>query len=237
MDYWNQDNFAGLLRLADELDGDAVLRPLADYCRLRERGLRRDALRVLEDFVSASRGLDPARARAAAVAILEANARIAQAHQFLATPLLRGFVKPTLEAWLQQDADAHVPLRWLGMLGRDPARLVRALTLRPDDAPVRAALVAFALDDVAYATHHLDESFFIGSVEDAVAALERAARLVAEAPDRTTLAPLADEQQQLACLVDDWKSYCEAPHGSFPEWCEARGRRYAYPVKVYYADP
>lgn len=67
------------------------------------------------------------------------------------------------------------------MLNRDPELLTRALSGFPEDMAVRRILIDFALGGVGHATHHLDESFFLRSVDEATSALERARRLIAEA--------------------------------------------------------
>lgn len=69
----------------------------------------------------------------------------------------------------------------LGLLNRDPELLNRALSGFPEDMAVRRILIDFALGGVGHATHHLDESFFLRSVDEATSALERARRLIAEA--------------------------------------------------------
>ncbi|OWT81122.1 MULTISPECIES: hypothetical protein [unclassified Achromobacter] len=235
MYYWNKDNFEGLLQIAQQLEADEHLKPLAAYCRFREQGLRREAFRALDLYLEASRSFDSATARLAATQILEANALAPSVHHFLAQPLIKRFLLPTLQAWMQEDAGTNVPVRWLGILNRDRELLARALSLCPDDVPVRKQLIDFALGDVDFATHHLDESHFIGSVEVAAAALELARTLIANAPDPEMFARYSADARHLDCLLEDWRAYSKNPVGTFPEWCAARGHDYNYPVKVYYA--
>lgn len=234
MYYWNKDNFEGLLQLAQQLEADECLKPLASYCRFRERGLRRDAFLALELYLDEARSFDSSTARHAAVQILEANARTQGVHQFLAQPLIKRFLLPTLQGWLQEDANTNIPVRWLGILNRDRGLLARALSMCPDDIPVRKLLVDLALGDVEYATHHLDESFFIGAVDDAAQALGLAGTLIADAPDPDMFTHQSSEVRHFNCLIADWRAYSESPLGSFSEWCAARGRNYSYPIKVYY---
>ncbi|KVX39867.1 hypothetical protein WL04_09025 [Burkholderia ubonensis] len=236
MYYWNQRNFEGLLKLAEAFDACPELKPLADYCRFREQGLRRYAFAALERFLDASRSFDSTTARRAAIDILEANARTSEAHQFLAQPLTARFLLPTLQTWMHEEPDANLPVRWLGILERDDALLAGALAMCPDDMPVRKMLIGHALDSVDFATHHLDESCFIGSVDHALAKLERARRLIADAPDAAAFARLASEVDHFAQLVADWQAWSRNPVGSFPEWCAAQGRDYRYAVKIYYSQ-
>lgn len=232
--YWNKDNFEGLLALAQSFDAQADLKPLASYCRYREQGLRREAFAALEQFLVASRSFDSATARRAAIEILEANSRTSQAHQFLTQPLTARFLLPTLGAWMEEDAEAALPVRWLGLLNRDPALLRRALSMCPDDLPVRKVLIDFALGWADHATHHLDESVFLGSVDEATSAVDLARSYIAKAPDPEALAHLTREVEYFDRLITDWKAYSENPTGDFPEWCAERERNYNYPAKFYY---
>lgn len=94
MYYWNKDNFEGLLAVANVLDDIPQLRPLANYCRLRERGLRRQALSVLRDFLSTAAAWKTDDARESVVSILELHARAPDAHTFMTQPLSDELVFP-----------------------------------------------------------------------------------------------------------------------------------------------
>src|SRR5690349_22122100 len=106
MHYWNKANFDGLARLSEELEVYPNLRSLASYCRLREKGLRREAMATLELFLTAAQSFDKATARSSAIQILELNERTREAHQFLTQPLISRFLVPTLQAWSEDEPKA-----------------------------------------------------------------------------------------------------------------------------------
>jgi hypothetical protein len=234
MHYWNKQNFEGLLNLSEELNAYPDLRPLASYCRFREKGLRREAFSALEQFLVASRSFSNPAARSAAVEILETNARTVGAHQFLTQPLLAQFLIPTLQAWMDDEPTTSIPVRWLGMLSRNNDLLSRALAMCAEDTPVRKMLVEQHLSFADYATHHLDESRLLGSIDEVMTALVRARDLIASAPDAEALAHLTSEMHYFDALIADWITFSKNPEGSFPEWCAKQGREYSYPVKIYY---
>jgi hypothetical protein len=234
MHYWNKANFDGLARLSEELEVHPNLRSLASYCRLREKGLRREAMATLELFLTASQSFDKATARSSAVQILELNEQAREAHQFLTQPLISRFLVPTLQAWSDDEPKASVPVRWLGMLFRDSDLLTKALVMCPEDLPVRKLLIERNISHAEHATHHLDESYFIGSFDDAAVALECAKDLISNAPDPEQVVYLTSEVNYFDELLADWKAYSEDLAGTFPEWCAKRGRRYGYPIKIYY---
>lgn len=234
MHYWNKDNFEGLLAVANVLDEIPQLRPIANYCRLRERGLRRQALNVLRDFLSTAAAWKTDDARGLVVSILELHARAPNAHTFMTQPLWDELVFPVLDDWHTTSPDAVVPLRWLGLLRQDTDLLRLALSITPNDVPVRRALVNCALSDVDFATHHLDETIFLGEVSAAKANLSQAGIWLDLAFPPEAFNDLRDELAQLHQMVVDWERYLEAPYGTFPEWCNANGRNYRWPTKFYY---
>jgi hypothetical protein len=163
--YWNQANFEGLTQLACALDEDARLSLLAEYCRAREQGLRRQALAALEAFLDASARWNAETARAACQTLLELHARTPASHQFLAQPLLARFILPTLDRWLSEVPDSQIAVRWLAILHRDRHLLEQALAMAPADVAVRRHLADWVLSDVEYATHHLVESRLLAKSE------------------------------------------------------------------------
>lgn len=235
MHYWNKANFDGLSKLATEFDIHAMLKPLANYCRLRERGLRGDAFSALDGFLVAAQSFDTETARFVAVRILECATGAHGVHQILTQPLITRFLFPTLKAWMDAEPNTNVPVRWLGILSRDTALLAKALSMCPGDVAVRTLLIAEKLSIAEFATHHLDETVFLGKVEDAIVALGEAKALIDTAPDSNPFGWLESELHHLSAQIADWLAYSDAPEGSFPEWCRARGRKYTYPIKVYYS--
>lgn len=236
MYYWNKHNFEGLIRLAEELEQFPNLHLLARYCRLREQGVRRAAMSVLEQFLNKASSFDTSASRECVIQILELSERFKSAHQFLTQPLVSRLLFPTLHEWSDHEPENNVPIRWLGILGRDYELLAKALAMCPEDVPVRQRLIDHELSYVELATHHLDEGHFIGNVEDSLAALRRASELLTNAPDSKLFNIMESERAHLEGLLAAWKTYSLDPRGTFPEWCAGNGKHYTYPIKVYYAE-
>jgi hypothetical protein len=236
MHYWNKGNFEGLLELARELADTAELSALAEYCVLREKGLRAQALARLNDFLAEAALWDIDLARRNVATILKAASRIAEAHQFITHPLLTRLIYPTLEQWVNDEASAVEPLRWLGLLRSDPDALRHALSLAPSDVPVRRKLINFALNAADHATHHLSESVLLYKVEEARASIATAREWITSAPDIQPFTDLSAEADEYEQIIDDWVAYSQSPVGTFPQWCEEKGRTYSWPTIVYYDD-
>lgn len=236
MHYWNNKNFEGLASLAVGLAARDDFAHLAEYCRLREAGLRREAFAALETFLSYAETWEREKSQDAVDAVLTLHFRTPGCHQFLAQPLMKRFVDPVLQRWLEHDPDSIAPLRWLAILRQDQQLLGRVLSVEPGDTATRRMLIAKRLDSVDFATHHLNEGFLIGSLDEALEELRRASDLIEGAADRELLSDLDREARQYGQMLFDWQAYKARPVGSFPEWCAARGRDYHWSVAVYYSE-
>lgn len=234
MHYWNKDNFAGLLELAKEFAKTPELAGLAEYCLMREKGLRSQALARLNHFLAETKLWDVDIARRQVITILEANACTPAAHHFMTFPLMGQLIFPTLDRWLVDEPSAICPIRWLGLLRSDPDALNLALSLDPGDIPVRRCLINLALDKADYSTHHLSESVLLSSVEETRSAIAVARNLIISAPDMMPFSVLLAEADEYEEMLDDWLDYNNSPIGGFPQWCEARKRTYRWSTIVYY---
>jgi hypothetical protein len=234
MHYWNKDNFEGLAAIAEDLRGDDFLAPIARYCDLRQKGLRRPALLVLREFVSASKDWPFHDRRTTASRLLLIWHNHPAVHQLLPQPLVDGFVRPTLSEWSHVEPDNAEALRWNGVVFGDRLALERALLLEPRDDIARRALITALLNDVEYASHHLVEGRFIGEESVAETTLGDAETLLDGTFDQATYSDLRLWFVRLRSLLNDWIEYRKTPTGDFPEWCMRRGRNHEWPIIVYY---
>lgn len=236
MHYWNNKNFEGLASLAVGLAARDDFAHLAEYCRLREAGLRREAFAALNIFLSYAETWERDKSQDAVDAVLTLHFRTPGCHQFLAQPLMKRFVDPALQRWIEDDPESLVPVRWLAVLRQDPELLCKVLAAEPGDVAIRRMLIAQELESVDHATHHLNEVFFIGNLDEVLEDLGRASDLIEAATDRELLSDLDREARQYGQMLFDWQAYKARPVGSFPEWCAARGRDYHWSVAVYYSE-
>ena len=236
MYYWNKDNFEGLAAIAEDLRGDDFLAPFARYCDLRQKGLRKPALLILHEFVSASKDWSFQDRRTTANRLLLIRHNHPSVHQLLPQPLIDGFICPTLREWRDVEPDSAEALRWIGVVFGDRLALEKALLIEPRDDIARRTLITALLYDVDYATHHLVEGRFIGEESVAETALGAVKTLLDDAFDRSTYSDLQIWFSRLRSLLNDWTEYCENSTGDFPEWCARRGHHYEWPIIVYYND-
>lgn len=220
----HQENDEALEAIAKILRADEDLEPLGEYCALRPRGLRAQALRAVQRFVEGAAHWPSSRRERVAERFLKLWWDHPEARQLMPHPLRAGFLLPTVEAWCARSPDDAVAVRWLGLLTDEVPTLRRALALQPGDVAITGALVRYLLRFVDFATHEVGSSGFIGDVAESESALVEAQELLDQAREPSALSGYQCWQQELDALVQDWKLYSEHPVGGFLEWCHARGR-------------
>jgi hypothetical protein len=215
--------------LTDELRGEPLFERLVDYCELSERGLRRQALAELHQFLALVSALDVGRQRALALKILVVLFPVPPERAAPPYPLQQGFLDGLLYEWMDESPDDPVPVGELGLLRWDDELLKKAINLGSIDDRVHGALAAILIERVDYATHELHEGVFIGAPLDALALLDSA-----ESHLRGAAEFKRQEVYELRSLVNDWLEYNRQPDGTFPAWCSARGRVHAWGVNVHF---
>jgi hypothetical protein len=229
--YWNQDRFEDLEQVAQIAEHQG-LPGFAEHCRLRARGLRKQALDILKVFIDKQYARSPEQARAVAVRIMTLQHDHPKA-MLITHPLWEGFLRSVLEDW-RNESESTIPRRWLALHTDNPAMMQEVLDRDPSDVPVRIALVRQLLSTVEYATHHLVEGIFLGQAEEVMSQLEETSRHLQVIPETPARGELEQTHEDLLRLTNDWQEFSQSGNSDFRHWCEARGRRHNWWRIVYY---
>jgi hypothetical protein len=234
MHRWNRANFDGLDAIANAADESPSLHAFAEYCRLRSAGRRKDALSVLARFLAQVAPLALAERKIIVSWLLNAQVSAPSVHQLLPHPVKVELIEPTLNQWVINEPESATPHRWLGYLCKDVGELRKALELDRGDLIARQLLVDGLLAHVEYATHHLLEGRLLGDAVELHADLLEIRGHLDEISASHRHSSLENRFVEQQTLLTDWGEYQSDPHGTFPDWCAARSRRYEWPVNVYY---
>lgn len=168
------------------------------YCHLRAKGLRKEAMRALADFLDCSTELPLVDRRAFILALTAHRQAFSDPRLLCPEPLVTRLILPTLEEWLQGDpvsATAYFLLGTYSLGSTSDARespimcFRKVIALDPKHQDARIALVNVVVNWVRYAQHELPFGY-IGPAEEDVMALQEALfvlRGVEKIPQRSGL--------------------------------------------------
>ena len=232
--YWNQQNFEGLVAVADSIADQPQWARFAEYCRLREQGLRPQAMESITELIAeAARWSDNSR-RLFADWIYSTSMRNPEVHQLIPTPLNQQLLVPTLHEWAAAEPSLAIPERWLGFATADHQHFSNALAIDSTDDVSRYRLVSRDIADVDYQCHHLP-NYFIGEINTAITTLDRAKGMAADFANPNIAPTLKEDFDELYGKVRDWQAFQESDGDSFADWCRANDRDYRW-LKAYYYE-
>lgn len=226
--YQGQDNSAGLSTAAREAESLEGLSGFADYCRLRERGLRRESFTALRRFLDEARGWPWDKRTRFVDWVLTFMHEHPSAHELNSEPLMTRLVLPTLEEWCARELDNPVPWRWRGSIVSDEAHqdLRRAIELDPRERIARELLIDRLLGHINSYMESLSR-VPVGLAEEALTTLSEVERLVEElGPSDGPRAEYAKEVRDYRELLQSYLDFKRS--GSplrFEQWADANGRR------------
>jgi hypothetical protein len=123
---------------------------------------------------------------------------------FAPTVVIDAVVRPTLQAWRDEEPGNAEPRFWLGLYGKTPWQDLReAVRLDPAHGPARAALGWLTLDAVEYNQHELP-LFYIGDPARDLADLAEAEALVAQCGEEALRTSLEPKLSDLRRVAADW---------------------------------
>lgn len=157
MHYWRKASFENLRTLISEMEDQPNFESYAAYLALLEKGLRKEALKEIEDFLSLSCALDVAKRREMTSFLYRVEVSEKIGHTLVPFPVIRRFLDPTIRDWIAEEPENPEPLRWTGK--RED--LQRSIELDPFCDETRSRLAWEIINDVRYDTHELP-GFYIG---------------------------------------------------------------------------
>lgn len=221
------------MAVADSISAEPLWCAFADYCTLREKGLRKQALASIERLIRQSSAWSTDERRRFVNWIYETHLRFPDVHQLIVTPLNQRLLIPTLETWIEDDPTSATPRRWLGFATGDHAHFADALSRNLKDDISRYRLVCRNLGDVDFQCHHLPK-YFIDDPSEALQLLDDARDLSAGFCDPRIMPSLEDQFTILTGKVNDWIAFQESQEDSFSDWCRANGRTYDWVMTFSY---
>lgn len=234
MDYWNVENFNGLKDIANRYSAEAAFVDFAQYCLLKEQGLKKPALSAINRFIALTSTLPLAEQRDIVLHLSQLAWRHRHVHQLIAYPLHQ-YLSRMLSDWVATVPSQAEPYRWLGYFSQNPEWFNKALQYDATDQISLQQLISEALNWVDHQTHHLYESRFIGTVDQAQQSLEQAAGYIARLASVTQQQQLSGQCAYYQRLIHCWQQYQQTDQSTlFVQWCTEQGESFSFDQAYYY---
>lgn len=234
MHYWNKGNFQGLKDIGEEYSLKSGYEDFASFCLLKEKGMKKEAIKAINNFISSveQRSLKEQREIAEELILLKyCNEDI---HQLIPYPLER-YLLSVFKCWAEVDNESPVPHRWLGYISKDATNFEKALEKDPNDEISIINLAQANISYLDYQTHHLSESHFIGTINDAKLLLERVNSLLIKIEPGQQKDSIIENYKYFMRLLNTWEIYKQGDYKvSFPEWCQSKGEEMRLCKTFYY---
>lgn len=205
MRYWRQESFQVLEDLHARTKNEPQLTLYAEYLQLLSKGLRKQALKRAEDFLSLAVSWDEGERRS----VVARLCRLVQAepggHRYLPQPIVMHLVDPVIKRWIQEQPDDPEPLKWTGKI--DDLR--RSLTLDADCMLTRHQFVTRIIEHVDYDTHELP-ALVLGDAAEDLALLEEAAQAASRLGDEAKREPLLGVISEMRSAIE---THCSTSGG------------------------
>jgi hypothetical protein len=208
----------------------------AEYCRLREKGLRKQAFEKMSAFLKEFREFSFERKKNFADFIFRLADSVPDAdYGPLPTPL-SAELKPVLLEWTEHESRDSNPFRWMGRYGGDFSYLDKALEIDPTDDKARIIIIGHFLDIIWHSTHHLPH-YYIGDPRKTLKNAARARAHIEKLTDKESQElwrQELDSSLRLVLSYVDWRK--SESDLDFKTWGEKNIRDFDSGIKAFYYD-
>ncbi len=234
MYFWNDDNYNGLKEIGEKYASDSQYEAFSRYCLSKEKGLKKEAKTAIEQFIVSNQSKSKMEQRNIIEELSALSYRNKKVHQLIPHPLQQ-YMIAVLENWIEEEPDNAIPYRWSGFIKSDLQSYKRAIEINSFDIISLIAIINFNLNYVDYQTHHLNESLFIGKLDEVNELLDEVNKLLCRIEQIDIKNYLLSEYYYYRKLLDSWKEYkAEKMDIGFSEWSEFRKENFRFHKAYYY---
>ncbi|MDR1701369.1 MAG: hypothetical protein LBR56_01180 [Sporomusaceae bacterium] len=190
----------------------------AEYCVLRERGLRKEAFKILDEFlIDAGKWEETDRIKF--IEFLMPYSETVEDADYgpLPSPIREKLIKPTLEKWCDKETENSNPFRWYGELFCHFEYLEKALIINPKDDLARKVLLNWGTAGLDYATHHMPD-YYIGDYNEDLKSISLLKEHVNKLSDSRSREIWSMELDDCAKLVINYAEWKASGHPDLIKW-------------------
>jgi len=225
-----------LLTVAEKASLNPLWSSYSEYCKLREKGLRKQSFEKLNIFIESFKSFTFEQKTEFAIFIYELAESVADADYGPLPHQLSIEIKEVLIAWTENESSDSRPFRWFAKFFHGFDYINKALDINPQDDKARVFLINSLTYEIWYSTHHLPD-YYIGEPDEDL----QKANIAKQHIDKLT-----DYKQQYSCNQElenalelvksysDWENSGGSPE--FQNWAKQNQRKYDSGIVAYYYD-
>ena len=137
----------------------------ANYCKLLDMGMRKDALKSLDKFMNDTQNWDYTTKSTFCKTIFSVSKSINDFNFILTHNLTDNLVKPTLIEMTIKEPNNFCSFKWYGQYFGHTKYIKKAHELNPSDNSIKLILLNMLDNDIWSSIHHLPEGY-IGDIEE-----------------------------------------------------------------------
>lgn len=209
----------------------------ANYCFAREKGLRKEAFKFLDNFLRAAEKWADDQKNGFVKFLFPYFETVEEAdYGPFPQPLSERLVKPTLERWCEKENKDERPFRWYGTYYRSEEHLIKALELNPKDDIARQRLLTWWTYNIYYSIHHLPEGY-IGDPQEDLELAEKVKYHIDQLTNPNLRAKWTKELEQDLELVKNYVEWKQSEHPDLERWGEENNKIVSYRLaRAYYYE-
>jgi hypothetical protein len=205
------------------------------YCLLREKGLRKQALSKLSTFLEHAKGWGFNKKKEFVTWLCSQMESIPDAsYGPYPFPLARELFIPFFEEWTQKEPSNPEAWTLKARYGEDFSAYSKAIEIDPTNQRARVALANAIIGYLEHAMHHLPE-YFIGDEQEALAAAQEGYEHLSYINEGDVRTYLLRELKEAENLLLDWVTFRKEMGTDFDAWCRSKGRNYKWIKAFYYS--
>ncbi|HUC83438.1 MAG TPA: hypothetical protein VMR70_21175 [Flavisolibacter sp.] len=206
----------------------------ANYCFAREKGLRKEAFRQLDNFLLAAQKWTGEQ-RIEFVKFLFPFFETVEEADYgpFPQPLSEKLVKPTLEDWCKKENSNEQPFRWYGTYYRSEEHLFKALAINPNDDLARQRLLTRWMNTIDFAIHHLPEGY-IGNPKDDLDLAEKIQHHINQLTDAALIREWTNQLKEYVEIIRNYIEWEQSGHSSFEQWGRENNKKVTYGLNSTY---
>ncbi|WP_282628375.1 hypothetical protein [Empedobacter sedimenti] len=174
------------------------------YLVKKNKGIRKEALRDLEEFIVEFRNWEYQDQKDFVLSIVDFEDEIPNTtSSYFATPLSL-MMQDFMNDWIKSENNDSTPFRWLAQKNNDTEMARKALSINPNDDLARLVIINAYLDKIYWSTHSLPHHFS-GDIDEILAIYPTCLEEIKQLENRENQRKYTAELQEEIQVVKDYK--------------------------------